>query len=70
MNELVKRFAKPSEGLRVINPETKQPLPAEGAAVTHSEYWVRRANDGDVTLTELPVRNASRQRASQDTAQE
>lgn len=35
-------------GLRVVDPETKQPLPAEGARVRRSTYWIRRRQQGDV----------------------
>lgn len=38
----------PSPGLRVVNPATGQPLPAEGAEVERDTYWIRRLNDGDV----------------------
>ncbi len=41
---------KPAAGLRVLDPDTRQPLPAEGAEVPRNTYWERRLNDGDVTL--------------------
>jgi hypothetical protein len=44
-----RRFLKPaSEGLMVLNPVTRQYLPAEGAEVPIDAYWTRRLLDGDV----------------------
>ncbi|WP_337440513.1 DUF2635 domain-containing protein [Desulfovibrio sp.] len=45
-----KIFAKPAPGRLVRHPETGDPLPAEGALVIRSPYWIRRLKDGDVTL--------------------
>lgn len=46
----LKRFVIPQAGVRVINPASGEPLPAQGAEVIgNAEYWVRRLNDGDVT---------------------
>ncbi len=40
---------KPSrEGLIVLVPATKQPLPPEGAEVPRTTYWMRRRRAGDV----------------------
>ncbi len=44
--------AKPLKGLRVRK-EDGTYLPEAGDTVTHSSYWARRENDGDVTLSEL-----------------
>jgi hypothetical protein len=41
-------FVKPREGLTVPDPQTRQPLPAEGKAVPRTGYWARRLRDGDV----------------------
>lgn len=41
---------KPAEGLTVLDPETRQPLPAEGATVANNTYWARRLRDRDVVL--------------------
>lgn len=40
----------PAEGRRVIDPATRQPVPAEGVGVPLplSTYWRRRIADGDV----------------------
>lgn len=40
----------PATGLRVIDPATGQPLPAQGKVVHGNDvYWRRRLNDGEVT---------------------
>ncbi|MCW5666479.1 MAG: DUF2635 domain-containing protein [Piscinibacter sp.] len=41
---------KPADGLTVLDPETRQPLPAEGATVANTTYWARRLRDQDVVL--------------------
>lgn len=46
---LTKITVKPADGRRVVDPQTRKPLPAEGAEVERSVYWLRRINDGDVT---------------------
>lgn len=38
----------PRTGMVVIDPVTSQALPADGADVEMSSYWVRRLDDGDV----------------------
>lgn len=48
-------FVKPAEGLRVVNPATGQPLPAEGEVVENGTYWIRRLDDGDVTEEAPPA---------------
>lgn len=40
---------KPAPGLRVVDPVTRQPLPAKGDEVERSVYWLRRLREGDVT---------------------
>lgn len=44
---------KPAEGLRVVDPATRQPLPPEGDQVEASTYWYRRLRERDVV--ELPA---------------
>lgn len=45
----------PKAGLIVRDPATMRPVPAEGQRVrSHTDYWVRRANDGDGTLADHP----------------
>lgn len=39
---------RPAKGLRVLDPETRQPLPEEGAEVPLSTFWRRRLRAGDV----------------------
>lgn len=41
---------KPAPDLQVRDPFTKQPLPADGAEVPASTYWLRRIKDGDVLV--------------------
>ena len=53
MNEKV--YVVPAAGLRVVDPATGQPLPAEGAEVERGTYWIRRLNDGDVTEGTAPA---------------
>lgn len=33
---------------RVIDPDTRKPLPEKGQSVPRTTYWLRRLNDGDV----------------------
>lgn len=47
-------IAKPAKGLRVRK-EDGTYLPEGGDTVTHSSFWQRRSNDGDVTLSEPPA---------------
>lgn len=49
-------FVKPAEGLRVLDPASKQPLPAEGREVPAVPYWHRRLRDGDVLAVDPPVK--------------
>lgn len=45
------RFVIPADGLRVVDPDRNEPLPPKGTLVRgNDEYWVRRLNDGDVTV--------------------
>ncbi|GAA4258943.1 DUF2635 domain-containing protein [Azospirillum formosense] len=54
-------YVKPKPGALVRDPETREPLPAEGAEVPENQYWMRRLADGDVvragrpTVAALPV---------------
>jgi hypothetical protein len=47
-------WVRPKEGLRVIDPENRRPIPAEGADVPRNTYWTRRLRDGDVTESAPP----------------
>ena len=44
-----KTYVTPAQGLNVIDPANGEPLPPEGKEVDRTIYWVRRANEGDVT---------------------
>lgn len=39
---------RPAPGRLVRDPKTKDYLPADGAVVQASPYWIRRVADGDV----------------------
>lgn len=45
---------KPSPGLKIINPATRQPLPPEGIEVVEpiGTYWANRIRTGDVVVVE------------------
>ena len=49
-------FIKPTAGRRVMDPATRQPLPADGLLLAtdspHATYWHRRIADGDVVATQ------------------
>jgi hypothetical protein len=48
---------KPAEGLKVRDPFRSDFLPDDGRAVEQNSYWIRRLNEGSVTLigNEKPV---------------
>lgn len=43
-------FVAPAAGLQVRRPGTGQPLPAEGALVPRTAYWLRRLAEGDIAV--------------------
>lgn len=47
-------FIKPAEGLRVLKPDTLEPLDAEGEGVLDGLYWRRRLADEDVVEFKPP----------------
>ena len=47
-------YVKPAPGLIVRDPDTREPLPAAGAWVPRTTYWVRRLRDGDVAEAAPP----------------
>lgn len=55
-NPSLRRIAvKPEKGRTVIDLETNQPIPAEGAEVLDNKYIQRRVLDGDlIQLDSLP----------------
>ena len=48
-------FIRPVEGRLVRDPVTKRHLPAAGAEVPESTYWIRRIEGGDVVRTSPDV---------------
>lgn len=52
-------FVKPAPGLKVPDPDTFVPLPAEGRDVPDNTYWRRRLRDGDVIAVEEDASTAS-----------
>lgn len=54
---MTKRFIKPArEGLLVRQPASGRALPAEGAWVHWSGYWVRRKKEGSVVDAKPPTK--------------
>lgn len=47
-------FVKPAAGRLVRDPATRGHLPAEGAEVPRTGYWLRRLADGDVVEAPRP----------------
>jgi len=50
---------RPMPGLRILDPATKQPVPADGIRVNRSgpfylTFWHRRIKDGSMTVHEPP----------------
>lgn len=41
-------FVIPTQGIVIRDPDTRQPIPAEGREVPKNAFWVRRLRDGDV----------------------
>ncbi|MDX2094361.1 MAG: DUF2635 domain-containing protein [Alphaproteobacteria bacterium] len=50
MSEPKSIFVRPNAGVKVFDPATKGFLPEEGLHVVASTYWLRRINDGDVSV--------------------
>lgn len=46
---------RPTSGLQVLDPKTREPLPPEGRDVPRSRYWLRRLAEGDVALVGPPA---------------
>jgi len=52
-----KRYIKPArEGLVVRQPKNGRPLPAEGAEVDWSGYWVRLKAEGSIVEAKPPTK--------------
>ena len=58
-------FVKPAPGLRVLDPLSRLPLPAEGKEVADDSYWNRRLRSGDVVRGEPQVVKASKAKAGE-----
>lgn len=70
-----KFYLIPQPGLVVRDPDTAQPLPAEGAEKPKTGYWLRRLMDQDVTeatapeppaADEAPVRVATKNKPTKE----
>lgn len=48
-------FLIPKPGLLVLDPVTLIALPAEGDTVEINSYWLRRIEDGDVSVRAQPA---------------
>lgn len=46
----MKKHVTPNRGLKVHNPATGKPLPAEGCEVEWNTWWIRRERHGEVTV--------------------
>lgn len=57
MTQLTTATLKPAPGLVVRDPDTREPLRADGEPKPITTYWARRLVDGDVQL--VPVEPAS-----------
>jgi hypothetical protein len=53
------------DGLRVRQPDGRL-LPAEGARVAITPYWLRRLNDGDVVRGKPPARAKPQPKQSEE----
>lgn len=42
-------------GAVIRDPQSKQPLPAEGGEVPDSSFWIRRLRAGDVVIVAEPA---------------
>lgn len=56
-----KIYVVPATGLTVINPANGQPLPPEGAEVVRDTYWIRRIDDGDVSVGAAPKKSRTKE---------
>ena len=66
-----KIFVKPAEGCLVNMPERNmQQLPADGARVSRTQFWLRRLACGDVVETDDPKAEARAQAAADAKAKE
>lgn len=45
-------FIKPHNNLKIRDPQTQRHIPPEGTEVHESSFWLRRIQDGDVSVIE------------------
>jgi hypothetical protein len=62
-------YVVPKLGLKIRDPDLMDLLPDEGREVPESDYWVRRVNDGDVTVEKPPAAEVVAQPAAETVAQ-
>lgn len=65
-----KLLVKPAPNRLVRDPATGRPLPAEGAEVEGSSYWLRRLSDGDVVDASTEKKPAARKPAAKTGGEE
>lgn len=61
-----KIFLVPRFGNIVRDPDTKNPLPAEGMEVERSSYWVRRIQAGDVSVVSASKPKTARSKTKKE----
>ncbi|EEI6239520.1 DUF2635 domain-containing protein [Salmonella enterica subsp. enterica] len=49
----MKKVITPRAGVQVRKPDGKR-LSPDGETLNYNAYWVRRCNDGDVTVADVP----------------
>lgn len=55
----------PPDTKRIVrDPETRRPLPQEGAEVPRNVHWVRMLRDGDVVMADPPSQQRSDNQAA------
>lgn len=52
-------FIVPVPGVSVRDPNTKQYIPADGAEVERSSYWIRRQLAGEITIGKPAVKKTA-----------
>lgn len=63
-------MVRPIGKTRVLDPQTREPIPASGTSVPLSSYWRRRIRDGAVEIVGQDERPRRRKRATEDETQE
>jgi hypothetical protein len=47
-----RKYFTPAEGLQILDPLTRKPVPPEGKYVAASDYWYRRVAEGGGTFSD------------------